>query len=363
MQILFLNSIGKRKWGGGEKCMLMSAAGLASKGLSVLIGCAPNSIIEKNAHSQGLKTVNISFSTDFDLFGFFRLIHILRKHKISHLICGQNKDSKIGAIAALHVKGVTVIARHGLQLIRKKWKYKFIFSQLLDGIITNSNTIKTEYDSYNWFQKDFVKVIYNGFNLPEVIDHIDLKKIFNIPPDALTVISAGRLAKQKGFEVLIDVAEIALKEKKPWYFIVAGKGKLERKLKQMVAYKKLQDRFFFMGFVEDVLPYVKSADLFVLPSYYEGMPNAVMEAMGMGKCCVVTSVNGNNELITHLKEGLLVEPGNSQQLYEAIAHVSKDKHLRKEMGENALTKIGTLFSEDRMIDELEDFLQTKTQII
>ena len=363
MQILFLNSIGKRKWGGGEKWMLMAAAGLASKGHSVLIGCAPNSIIEKNALSQGLKTVNISFSTDFDLFGFFRLIHILRKHKISHLICGQNKDSKIGAIAALHVKGVTVIARHGLQLIRKKWKYKFIFSQLLDGIITNSNTIKTEYDSYNWFQKDFVKVIYNGFNSPKNVEPHNFVKTFALPENAIKLFSAGRLAKQKGFEILIDTAEIAKRNNQPWYFIIAGKGKLERKLKRLVADNKLQDRIFFIGFVKNVLPYVKAADLFVLPSYYEGMPNAVMEAMGMGKCCVVTSVNGNNELITHLKEGLLVEPGNSQQLYEAIAHVSKDKHLRKEMGENALTKIGTLFSEDRMINELEDFLQTKTQIV
>ncbi len=363
MQILFLNSIGKKKWGGGEKWMLMAAAGLAAKRHTVLIGCAPNSIIEKNALSKGLKTVNLSFSSDFDLLGFFRLKHIIQKHKISHIICGQNKDSKIASIAALQLKGVSVIARHGLQLIQKKWKYKFIFSNLLDGIITNSNTIKTEYDSYNWFSKDFVKVIYNGFNSPKNVEPHNLIKTFSLPENAITLFSAGRLAKQKGFEILINAAEIAAKNNQSWYFIIAGKGKLEKKLKRMVRAKKLEDRIFFIGFIDDVLPYVKAADLFVLPSYYEGMPNAVMEAMGMGKCCVVTSVNGNNELITHMKEGILVEPGNSHQLYKAIKHAADDENLRNTMGNEAFIKINTLFSEDQMIEELEEFLQTKTQLI
>lgn len=362
MQILFLNSLSKNKWGGGEKWMLMAASGLASKGHKVIIGCARNSIIEKNALKKELKTTRLSFFTDFDLLGFLRLIHVLKKEKITHIICGQNKDSKIAAVAALHVKGVTVIARHGLQLISKKWKYKFIFSQLLDGIITNSNTIKTEYDSYNWFSKEFVKVIYNGFNVPTDIENIHLINKFNLPKNALTIISAGRLAKQKGFEILIDAAEIAVKENQPWYFIIAGKGKLEKRLKQMVESKKLQERVLFIGFINNVLPYIKAADLFVLPSYYEGMPNAVMEAMGIGKCCVATSVNGNNELITHLEDGLLVEPGNPNQLYKAIEHVAKSKELRNNIGQKAATKIATLFAENRMVNELEEYLKTKTQL-
>ena len=359
MQVLFLNSIGKKKWGGGEKWMLMAATGLAAKGHNVLIGCAAKSIIEKNALAQGLKTVKLSFSSDFDLLGFLRLIQVLKKHKITHLICGQNKDSKIGAIAALRVKGVAVIARHGLQLIQKKWKYKYIFTHLLDGIITNSHTIKTEYDSYGWFSDDFVEVIFNGFNSPNKVETIDLKEKFNLPSNALTIVSAGRLAKQKGFDVLIEAAEIAQKENKPWYFIIAGKGKLEKRLNRLVADKNLEKSVFFPGFIKNVLSYVQAADLFVLPSFYEGMPNAVMEAMGLGKCCVVTSVNGNNELITHMKDGLLIEPGNAELLYKSINKVASDKPLRDSIGKEASVKIEALFSEDLMIDKLEEFLQTK----
>ena len=363
MQILFLNSLAKKKWGGGEKWMIMAASGLERRGYGVVVGCADNSVISKKAKALNLTTVPVSFKTDFDVPGFIRLLFALKKYHFDIIICGQNKDTKIASIAVRLVGGAKVIARHGLQLIRKKFKYHFFFTRMIDGIITNSASIKKEYESYGWFKPGFVKVIYNGFTAPVGVASFDFRTQFDLPGDALVMFSAGRLAAQKGFEILIDAAEEGYKKGYNWYFFVAGKGKLRDELENRVKSKGLQSRVRFLGFVDDVLPYVKGADIFVLPSFYEGMPNAVMEAMGMGKCCVVTSVNGNNELITHMKEGLLVEPGNSQQLYEAIDHVANNSNLRKKMGNNALTKIESLFSEDRMIEELEEFLETKTQII
>jgi len=361
MRILFLNSIGKKKWGGGEKWMLMAAAGLARNGHQVFIGCAKNSIIRKNAEALALPILNISFNSDFDLPGFIRLLSILKKYQITHLVCGQNKDSKIGAIAARCTGGVAVLARHGLQLISKKFKYKYIFSHLVDGIITNSASIKQTYDAYGWFKSDFVKVIHNGFTPPQNVLPFDYKKQFNLPNDAIIIISAGRLAQQKGLNILLKTAEMASQDQKNWFFFIAGKGKLENKLKQMTATKKLTDKVRFLGFIENVLPYVQGADLFVLPSFYEGMPNAVMEAMGLGKCCVVTSVNGNNELIDNEKEGILVQPHDARALYNGICQVAENAAARQLMGKNALAKMRNSFSEDKMINELEAFLKRKSK--
>jgi glycosyltransferase involved in cell wall biosynthesis len=154
---------------------------------------------------------------------------------------------------------------------------------------------------------------------------------------------------------------MASQNQKNWYFFIAGKGKLENKLKQIVATKKLTERVLFLGFIKNVLPYVQGADLFVLPSFYEGMPNAVMEAMGLGKCCVVTSVNGNNELIDNKKEGILVQPHDALALYNGICRVAENATDRQLMGKNALAKMRNSFSEDKMITELEAFLEKKSK--
>lgn len=342
--------------------MLMTAAGLQVKGHKVVIGCSPHSVICRNAQAKGLTVAPLSFKTDFDVPGFFRLLRFLKQQEIEIVVCGQNKDTKIAALAGWVSGGVSVIARHGLQLIRKKWKYKFIFTKMIQGVITNSVSIKSEYDRYGWFPKGFVKVIFNGYTPPEEATVFDYRSHFGLSENALVILSTGRLAKQKGYDVLIDAAEMARDQSENWVFFIAGKGKLERKLKKRVKAGRLSGYVRFLGFIEDVVPYVKGADMFVLPSFFEGMPNSVMEAMGLGKCCVVTAVNGNNELINNGVEGLLIPPGDAGALYEGIKKAGDDPGLCREMGLNALKRMSEAFSEARMIDEVEAFLKSKIYV-
>ena len=360
MRILFINSIGAKKWGGGEKWMLMAGRGLQDKGHEVFIGCAKGSVIQANAEKMNLATISFSLNSDIDIIGAFRLLRIFRTLKIDCVICGQNKDTKIAAFAGYFAKNVTILARHGLQLISKKIKYKYIFSKRINGIITNSWSIKNEYDKYGWFPDDFVRVIYNGVSIPEHIENLDIRKEFSINDDDLIILSVGRLAKQKGFDILIKVAEIAYAKNRKWKFLIVGKGKLEQELKRTVYELRLHDMVLFTGFYDNVFPLLKSADLFVLPSRYEGMPNAVMEAMAVDKCCVVTTVNGNNELIENNKHGLLVEPNNPAAIFEAVDYIASNPELLNKLGHNAGEKIRELFSEEKMIDKLEDFIVEKT---
>ena len=361
MRILFINSIGSKKWGGGEKWMLMAGRGLQAKGHEVFIGCAKGSIIQANAEKMNLTTEPFSLNSDIDIIGAFRLLRVFRTLKIDCVVCGQNKDTKIAAFAGCFAKNVTILARHGLQLISKKLRYKNTFSKRINGIVTNSWSIKNEYDKYGWFPDNFVKVIHNGVSIPEHIENIDIRKKFGIHDDELIILSVGRLAKQKGFDILIKVAEIAHVENRKWKFIIVGKGKLEQELKRTVSESGLQDMVLFTGFCDNVFPLLKSADLFVLPSRYEGMPNAVMEAMAVDKCCIVTTVNGNNELIENNKQGLLVEPNNPDAIFEAVDYAASNPGLLNKLGQNAGEKIRKRFSEEQMIDSLERFIIEKNK--
>ncbi len=363
MRVLFINSLGKKKWGGGEKWMLMAATGLKERGHEVFIACKCGSIIQNNAHGANLKTLPLSFNSDFDIIGFCKLIHYLKKHRIEILICGQNKDTKIGSVAAAYLGNIVVLARHGLQLISKKNKYKFVFTKLIHGIITNTYSIKSEYDSYNWFDKNFVKVIYNSFIPPNDIPSIDLHYQLGIDKSASLIFSAGRLARQKGFEIFIEAASIAKKEGFNCCFLIAGRGKLEKKLKKMADNLGLKRHLFFLGFIDDVLPYMKASDLVVSSSYYEGMPNSLIEAMGIGKCCIATSVNGNVELINDGYDGYLIPPGEPIELFKAIKKLLADDNLREQMEQNAAFKIHSEFSYKNMVDELEVYLKDKKEFL
>jgi len=174
----------------------------------------------------------------------------------------------------------------------EKWKHKLTLTNLTDGIITNSLTIKETYGEYGWFSKNFVKVIYNGLVIPEKVEPFDFSKRF---PGKKIIYSAGRLSEQKGFAYLIEAAAILKKSRNDLVFAISGEGKLEEELKTQIKAAGLEDSFVLLGFTANIFPYLKGCDLFVLASLFEGMPNVVMEAMGMKKPVITTDVNGARE--------------------------------------------------------------------
>ena len=97
----------------------------------------------------------------------------------------------------------------------------------------------------------------------------------------------------------------------------------------------------------------QAADVFALPSLFEGMPNVVMEAMAHGTATVATRVNGAAEIIENDKTGLLVDPGNAQQLYLAVKELVLDEDKRKELGKNARKDIETNFTTQLMCNQIE----------
>src|SRR5690554_8128927 len=92
------------------------------------------------------------------------------------------------------------------------------------------------------------------------------------------------------------------------------------------------------------------------------MPNAVIEAMGLGKCCVVTAVNGSTELINSGDNDVLVKPGSAGALFEGLQQVAENATLRSRMGQAALTTVEATFSEARRLARLQAFLSIHFEI-
>ncbi len=356
MNILFINSIGADKFGGGEKWMVSAAKSLSQKGHDVTLASRKNSRILTYAREKDIRTTVIEIHADISPLGTIKLLSYLKKNKIDILVCNLNKDVRVAGLAARIAGNIVVLARHGMLLCGKKWKHKFTLTKLTDGIITNSDTIRQAYASYGWFPADFVKVIYNGIAIPDKVTSCNFAERF---PGKKIIFSAGRLSEQKGFPYLIEAAAILAEKRRDLVFVIAGEGRLENELKNLVKSAGLEESFVFEGFIADIFPYLKGCDLFVLASLFEGMPNVVMEAMAMKKPVVATDVNGARELMSDGKTGLIVPPKNPAALAAAITEIIDNAEMLAEFGNAGYERVKQKFTIKAMADNLDEYLHQK----
>ena len=356
MNILFINSIGRNKFGGGEKWMVNAARGLISKGHTVILASKKNSRILKYAVENKIPTHTIEIHSDISPLKTLQISSFLKQNSIDILICNLNKDVRVAGLAARIAGTPVVLARHGMLLCSKKWKHRLTLTKLTDGIITNSRTIQETYASYGWFDKDFVKVIYNGLDIPEQVTPADFSSRF---PGKKIIYSAGRLSEQKGFSYLIETAQILQEKRNNLVFFVSGEGKLASALQKQVDEAGLHDSFVFEGFAPDIFPYMKGCNLFVLASLFEGMPNVVMEAMAMAKPVIATDVNGTRELMQDGKTGLIVPPADPVALANAIGSLIDTPEKLTAFGTAGKTRVAQHFTMQHMTNTLEAYLQSK----
>jgi glycosyltransferase involved in cell wall biosynthesis len=356
MNILFINSIGKNKWGGGEKWMVKAAKGLSKRNHNVFLGCKKNSVLMKKAKQEGIKTVPFNIHSDFSPINTHKIKKFLLSNKIDVLICNLNKDVRVAGLAGRLAKTPLILARHGIQLCGKKWRHKLSLLKLTDGIITNSQTIKNAYRNYGWFKDDFIKVIYNGIETRKNIPDFPIEKELPFTKNKKIILSAGRLSEQKGFIHLIKTGKIAKEYNNDWIFLIAGKGRLKNYLLQEIKKYELENYVKIIGFYEDIFPLLKAADVFVLSSLFEGMPNVVMEAMSIGKPVIATDVNGTRELMVDGETGFIVPSQNPQVIYDKLFILLSDEQLCKKMGKAGKKRVETKFTYEKMIDNLESFL-------
>lgn len=335
--------------------MITAASNLHKNGHNVIVAGKRNSILLQRASDLGLATEIFDIHADFAPFKTGKIKRFFKHHETDVCILNLNKDVRVAGFAARKAGVPVILARHGLKLIKDKWKYKATMN-LVDGIITNSHTIKEIYNNFSWMPKDKTEVIYNGLNLPENVDYIDLHQKYSIPENHMIFGAAGRLAYQKGFDLLIKSAD-KLRDK-PITFLIAGKGKLEQHLENLIEQYDVQEKVKLVGFFENALPFLNSVDVVIQPSRYEGMPNTVLEAMALGKTVLACEVNGVKELIKNEINGFSCPPESVPELVKSILKIYNYNNL-SDIETQGRKTISEDYSVDRMITHLEEYFERK----
>jgi len=203
--------------------------------------------------------------------------------------------------------------------------------QASDIVTTVSKSIARELKEY-CLNPDEVTVVDNGVN--EEFFYPRQKKSGN---GDKYVVFVGRIDREKGLFDLVECGRYICSERSDVFFIVAGKGRDLNKLKRKTRKIGLQDRFIFLGQVgkDQLFRLYQNATIFVFPSYHEGLPGVVLEAMSCGLPVVTTDVRGNRDLISAGENGILVPTRDPEKLAEAISVLLKDKKLRAALSKNA----------------------------
>ena len=164
----------------------------------------------------------------------------------------------------------------------------------------------------------------------------DIRKELNIDDSKIVISFISRLFELKGIEDLLDTAKEIIQEDESVIFLIAGMGSLERKVKREAS---LEKNLIYLGYRNDVPNLLAISDIYVLPSYSEGLSPAILEAMGSGLPVVTTNVGSNPDISINGEENYLFEPGDKLSLKKIMIRLIHDKSLREEMGKYNKKKI------------------------
>lgn len=221
-----------------------------------------------------------------------------------------------------------------------------------DQLIVCSEFMKEELLQQFSAREEFVVVIANGIDVEfaEIKEATMLKSHIPIEPGNRLIFSIGRLVKEKGFDVLIDAAPELLRQYPDIYFIIAGKGPMEKAYGKMIEEKGLEEKVFLIGYVDDETRnhLFRQCELSIFPSLYEPFGIVTLEAMIFGKPTIVSNTGGLKGIIDHGKTGLLMNPGDKQSLIEQVQELLDNQTKSLELAENGRKIVQKLFSWTRI---------------
>lgn len=246
------------------------------------------------------------------------------------------------ALVSTLFSGIPVIISERTDPRRGSWIYRFIRDALYHiskHIIVQSESGK---DYFSEHLKSKITVIYNPIDVKDYAG-----KALQTPKEKI-IVSVGRLIPVKNQKMMIYAFSEIIHQFPDYKLIIYGEGESRGDLEELIKKLGLEDRVFLPGNEKNIFDKLISAELFILSSEFEGMPNALLEAMCVGLPVISTKVSGAVDVIEYGVNGILVEKNDAAQLANAIASILSDKSIQNKYAVRAADLID-LVSVNRII--------------
>ena len=282
---------------------------------------------------SGVRIVYLDKKPGLDLRMFPRLISLFRREKPEVVHTHLSVIKYVGLAAKLAgvkkcVHTVHNVAYEEAEGILQKISNRFYFHAGWSVPVALSPEVqKTIVEFYN-LPEEKVPVIYNGIDLSRCIP----KESYGA--ENLTLTHIGRFNPQKNHRGLLEAFQKILQQVPGCRLQLLGEGELREEMERYARELDVAENVEFAGSQSNVYPYLNRADIFLLPSLYEGMPMTIIEAMGTGLPVVASAVGGVPDMLRQGESGLLVST-DPQEVCDACVTLAKDEALRRKLGETA----------------------------
>lgn len=362
MRILQLKTSAAR--GGAESLLLDLTAGLAARGHEIRTVLGEPGWLQEQLKSQGMQVSVIPLTSMLGVIQIPRLAAVIRDSRADLVLSHGARVNLFGSAAATIVGVPAVSVEHNLD----DWRFNNPVFSVLDrlmarwnaGRIAVSRAVGDMLIEKGVISGEKIVVIPNGVCFPtddHVKDRRAVRARFGLADNDFVVVTAARLTAQKGHEYLLEALPTLVERIPGLRCLWLGDGDLRAKLEHRRDYLGLGDIVHLAGAVDRVMHILPACDLFVLPSLWEGLPVAVIEAMGMGLPVVATKVAGTPEVVESGESGLLVPPGDAVALVEAITGLFEDESLRRRFATAGRARVRAMFDIEVVKDRYEEALR------
>ena len=315
--------------------------------------------------NEGFDVFTHAMKRNLNPFSMLRALiliyNVLRSQRIDVVICHSALGALVGRAAAVWARTRCIIYfAHGLPFVSSdgvlSWGMKFLVEKIM-GYFTDAIILMNTYDYMTCIRTRLVGNPQKIFRIPGIgvdLDRFDChadpearNAVFSelrFAPTWKMIITVGRMIPEKGSAVFVEAAISLSKIRDDLCFVVVGYGPLYTALDTQIQENFLGSRITLLGWVDDVTRYVRAADIFTLPSYYnEGLPVSILEAMSCGKPCIVTRQRGCEDAVEDGQSGILIPIKDSRALVDAILRLVDDEQRMGRMGRAARKRAEDVF--------------------
>jgi len=341
-------------WGGQELRVLSESRGMIRRGHDVRLVCPPQARIFAEAPNWGVPVAGLPIERK-RWSGLRALADWLRANPCDLLNTHSSTDSWLAALAlrlARHPARI-VRTRHISAAVPKGPLSRWLYMRAAARVVTTGEAIRRQLIEENGYAGERIESVPTGIDAGRFRpgERAASRARFGLPADRTLVGIVATLRSWKGHRYLLE-ALARLPESVE--LVIVGDGPQRAALEAQIASLGLRGRARMQGEQADVLPWLRTLDIFALPSFAnEGVPQALVQAMLVGLACVTTPVGGIPELAEHERTALLVPPRDVPALAAAIERLARNEGLRRELGEAARKHCVEGYSYERMLDRME----------
>jgi glycosyltransferase involved in cell wall biosynthesis len=336
--------------GGTERQLAETAKWLHKRGFPVhAASFFGNGIRADELRSQAIPILELpvrSLTNRTALDGARQFGRYLREHRIRIVHAFDFSSDIFAAPVARWFRTPVILTsqRCYLDLVPAKYHRLLRFSHwVADGVVANCDAMKQHLMADLGVPERKIHVCYNGIDTA-LFHPGGRRRMEPLAEASLVIGTVSVLREEKRLDLLLKAFAKVSREHPGLQLVLAGGGAERENLERLAAALGIRDACWFEPEVADAASWLRSIDVFVLPSRSEALSNSLMEAMACGCCPVASRVGGNPELVTHGETGLLFASGDEADLARQLELAIADHALRERLGAAAARKIVTGFS-------------------